>query len=244
MAGEAQVTTLYNADLRVVIRHLMGQPESARDRVGARHRRVLSLYCAGWCQGLPFAGLIRHPDDDAEVVAFGDAAGTLPAAAWRSIRLRALRCTPDAVWHHPFPLETAADYTAQETALVEHLRQHAADAGWTTGTPDETLRPAADPRTGDASFCLHPPVLGTASVPRWSPDPDEPPRYIRVFPGRIAYRGERYTVTGAEAVDPRDQRLLMAYRGGDRQAAAELWLNDQGRIVANTRPQRARDSSS
>lgn len=237
----AEVTTLHRVDLRLVIRHLLGDPESACDRIGARHRRTLVLYCAGWCHGRAFAGVIADPLGRPRITPFGTASEGLSAEIWRSVRLRALRATPTAVWHHPFPLETAADYAAQHDALLAHLREHATGAGWTADAPDEAVRPGADPRVAGAAFSLHPPRdLPAWTSPRWSPDPDEPPRHVRVFPGYLDYRGQRYTVTDREAVDPRDGRLLTAFR---RDAGGELWLNEQGRIVASIRPTGLRDSS-
>ena len=225
----ANITTLHRVDLQLVVRHLLGDPDSAHDRIGGRHRPMLVLYCAGRIEGEAFAGAIRDPRGAAVVTPFGGTATALAADTWRSIRLRALRATPAAVWHHPFPLETAGDDAAQHDALLQHLRNHAADAGWALD-----LTPAQHVTSGEAGAptprALQPPRdLPAWTSPRWSPDPEEPPRYIRVFPGQVSFQGQTFTITERHTVDLRDGRLIMAFHqaGGD-----ELWLNDHGRIVS------------
>lgn len=238
MADRGQVATLHRCDIRLLIRHLMGDAASAQDRIGARHRRMTLLYCAGTCDGVAFAGLLRDAEGAATSVWLGTGASPLTAEAWRSVRLRARRQTPDAVWHHPFPLETPEEYAAQEEALTAHLREHAR-----AGEPARS-RPAADPRAPGVDFCLHPPPAVTRSSPRWSPDPGEPPQHVRVFPGRIAYRGRAFTITDRERIDPRDERLLVAYHATADASAGPIWLNDQGRIVAVSGTRALRDTSS
>lgn len=225
----ADITILHRVDLQLVVRHLLGDPDSAHDRIGGRHRPMLVLYCAGRIEGEAFAGTIHDPRGAAVVTPFGGTAAALATETWRSIRLRAQRTTPAAVWHHPFPLETAADYALQHEALLQHLREHAADAGWSSDLSPErhvSRGKAGAPTPGE----LQPPRdLPARTTPRWSPDPEEPPRHIRVFPGQLTFRGQTFTITDRHTVDLRDGRLITAFHqsGGD-----ELWLNDHGRVVS------------
>ncbi|SEO88529.1 hypothetical protein [Aquisalimonas asiatica] len=238
MAGAAPVATLHRVHLALVIRHLTGCPESAHDRVGARHRRVLQLYCAGWSGRGRFACLIRDPEGDAAFQWFG--AGPQPDCPdlLRSIRLRALRRPPDAVWHHPYPLESASDYEAQDAVLRRHLAEHAAQAGWTDDPGDTLPAVGADgdagvPPTAPARLlCPQPPLLQEGPAQRlWAPDPDAPPARIRVFPGFVDYRGRRFRVTGRDRPDPSDDALTMEYRADDAASPALLWLSEGGRVA-------------
>lgn len=244
MVGPEKVTALHVVEPTLVIRHLMGSAESAQDRIGARHRRIVQLYCTGWCNGKPFACLIRDPEHHTVTTPFGNGTAPLSAAELRIIRLKAMRQAPTAIWHHPYPLETRDDYATQETTLIRHLANHADEAGWTRARPDEQARPpqasANAPVRGplrQTDFCPRPPVLDeTAAQPVWAPDPDAPPNHIRVFPGWIDYRGHRYVVTGREGQDHQGERLTMEYRTAAGTVARSLWLNDTGRIVTRATP--------
>ncbi len=234
----AVITPLHRVELALVIRHLIGDPNSALDRVGSRHRRMVMLYCAGWAAGTAFAGIIKDTGGSPEALPLGREASRLGSDIWRSVRLRARRAAPTAVWHHPFPLETAADYATQHEALAAHLREHAARAGW---APDCAAMDDGNQRAPTAAAGVElPDTVPDWTPPRWSPDPDEPPRHIRVFPGELSHRGERYRVSERTSVDSLDGRLLMAFRRAD---GAELWLNESGRIVASGRDGRLRESS-
>lgn len=244
MAGVGKVTALHVVELTLVIRHLMGCAESAQDRIGARHRRITQLYCIGWCDGRPFACLIRDPEHDPVTRQFGNDSHWLSPDELRTVRLKAMRQAPTAIWHHPYPLETSTDYATQEATLIRHLANHADEAGWTGAVPDERAQPpsaAANPPVRgplrQTDFCPRPPVLEeTAAQPVWAPDPDAPPSHIRVFPGWIDYRGQRYAVTGREGADPASDRLAMEYRAQGGAATRSLWLNDTGRILTTAHP--------
>lgn len=232
MVGMGSVSTLHVVEPALVVRHLMGSPESAQDRIGARHQRILQLFCAGWCNGKAFACLIRDPDNNAEVTRFGGV--DLTDGELRSIRLRGLRTIPSAIWHHPFPLETAAAYAAQEATLKRHLETHAAQAGWTDSDSLTVMQPARNQKAASlvADFHPPPPAHEDGTAPAWAPDPEAPPSHIRVFPGTVSYHGEDYRVTHRERTDSRDSRLMMEYRCETAHGARGIWLNDNGRIIA------------
>lgn len=235
MTAEAPVSTLHRVDFALVIRHLTGCSESARDRVGGRHRRILQLYCTGWSEEGPFACLIRDPDGHAAITRFGANAQPFAPSVQRSIRLKAVRSRPDAVWHHPYPLETVHDYELQDAVLHRHLAEHASQAGWTGAHPDEAMTVAAGgmPAGNSAQRCfLEPPLLHEGPAQRlWAPDPDAPPSRIRVFPGFVDYHGRRFRVTGRDRPDPRDDGLTMEYCSDDYVAPSRLWLSEGGRIA-------------
>ncbi|MFV8836306.1 hypothetical protein [Aquisalimonas sp.] len=238
MARAAPVATLHRVDLALVIRHLTGCPESARDCIGARHRRILQVYCAGWCEDGPFACLIREPDGGAATTWFGAGEQPFSPELLRIIRLKALRRPPDAVWHHPYPLESASDYQAQDAVLKRHLAEHACQAGWAGFGADAPVEVDVKGATAVPSqsparpSCPQPPLLQEAPAQRlWAPDPDAPPARIRVFPGFVDYRGRRFRVTGRDQPDPRDEGLTMEYRADDAASPALLWLREGGRVA-------------
>lgn len=227
MTQQTPITPLYKVKLSLVVRHVLGQPEAAEDRIGARHRRMVCVHCQGWYRNTPFAAVIRDVRGDPTVHPLTPETVAVPADAWQSIRLQALRQVPDAVWQHPFPLDTAAEYAERESELLERLRRHANDA--------EALTAA----TGTA-FRSHPSMHGLAGrAPRWSPDPDEPPRWTAVFPGQVEVHGRRYRITEREAQDPDESGMLMAFEPEGTTGEA-LWFNAHGRIVAGTATRGAR----
>lgn len=227
MTQQAGITPLYAVKLDLVVRHVLGQPEAAEDRIGARHRRMLCVHCQGWYRHTPFAAVIRDVRGSATVHPLTPETVGVPADAWQSIRLQALRQAPDAVWQHPFPLETAAEYAEREAELLERVRRHANGSEAVTAATGIPFRP-------------QPPVAGLARpAPRWSPDPDEPPRWTAVFPGRVEVRGRRYRITEREAQDPDQSALLIAFEPEDA-TGETLWLNAHGRIVAGTATRGAR----